>query len=460
MEGNFTDKNTVDQAWDSMKDILDKEMPIKEKRRRIPFLFLLIGGGLLLGASYMTYMSFSSVPPEQNNKGVPSDNEISKKIATTESDEINTTKSISEIEIVTNQEEIPSPKTKNESNITSANPNKSKQAKSSVSPLTDMATSVHSVSKSQATHVVVTNAPPKNENLKLKNEDPLQDQLEIVPPTINPNEMLLIDDDKDAERISLIDEMLMEDPESEFQLSPVLPLITSYTVLGPSKDVDLDTKIHGSVPSSKLSTKKWEWAIHAYGIQRIGGTRPIVNFSSFGKGGGVEVLLSRRLNSKWHIGTGLGYRQSGSSISLGGQMDTNTLPLTISVNEAAFAPNNDFNLIEGEVSLFNAQSNVLVVSTNQFLSLPIFVQRSIGARWALEAGIRYNQKIGNFDTQFFQLARKSNVDFYITPSYRLSKDWSLGLMLQQVTNQFNRENTIVTKELGRTQLGISIRFRM
>jgi len=43
MEDNFTNNNTVDQAWEMMRTTLDKEMPEERKRRAIWWIFPLIG---------------------------------------------------------------------------------------------------------------------------------------------------------------------------------------------------------------------------------------------------------------------------------------------------------------------------------------------------------------------------------------------------------------------------------
>jgi len=58
MEDRFTNKNTVDQAWNSMRGILDKEMPVEEKKRRFALWPLGLAAGFLLVFGFMANWAF------------------------------------------------------------------------------------------------------------------------------------------------------------------------------------------------------------------------------------------------------------------------------------------------------------------------------------------------------------------------------------------------------------------
>ena len=159
------------------------------------------------------------------------------------------------------------------------------------------------------------------------------------------------------------------------------------------------------------------------------------NLQSKNKSGGLEISYAIPFKMKWRVNVGLGYKQRGESF-----IATNA---DFASQQGAFDPNpiaNEQVLIRGNVK-------------TQFISLPITIDRKIAARWSLEGGFRYNQKIGDFDSRFFKKVQRSTFDFFLTPRYQLSQRWAIGLTGQYSTNHFES-----VKDLGKFQLGFSTRF--
>lgn len=491
MEDNFINKKTVDQAWNTMKDVLDKEMPVGVRSRRFPYSTCILGGVLLLGLSCTVYFSLSPSTANQEQKIRPIQSEISKEVAINESTNRNTKDIKSDINIGINEREESTEKTQIESIQTDAKSNRENQVQSNKfikSNESNESKIVNTMSDSKSASIApITNVTSDNsqlakdaleakstpfENSTSANSDAVNDDvvnidaanIEIAKLSIansaaenkevekesSIDDQHIARDKKNDDDIVLSEEPLIVNTRTGFISAPILELMPSYTKL--TKNIKyLNTKMYNDIPRSR----KVEWTINYYVAQRVGAVRPIIG-SSIGVSSALEVLLSNKINGKWRIGVGLGYKRSGRTASisfaanaLGGGFDASSV-------------NADELEVKNVDNAFNTGSvtTAFLVRRTQFISLPLFATRKLGARWATDIGVRYNQKIGDFGSIFFEDSRVSNVDFFLTPTYRLSRHWSFGLMFQYSTNQFDHTNTIISKELGKIQLGLSARYRI
>ena len=444
MEDNYTSKKSVDQAWGVMKDILDKEMPVKEERR-FPFIPLFLGTALLLCLSFGVYSYFSStsVPkPEENF----AQDKASKKIAVYNSEEYNT------------------------KNIKSVNTTKANQEKESTAQ-TNILSNAHEKLISSLTNVssakrnIVDQSKLRNIGTKQRVRKEPEDKTKVesfvdienqteAERSISYHQRLSYDSSEKLNDIKIQNKDTRKYAKLEFVATP--KLVNSPSFAHPIiLEEGINTKVHHSLHSNNSRNVKLDWAINLYAAQRLWIRKSENAFGpklkDLGNLAGLEILFST-MHKNWRIGSGLGYKFSGPTF---GNRPSSSIGVSNSISSR-----DEFS----EFILEDSASVGIDVEfrgpQTHFVSIPLFLERRLCRKWSVEAGLRYNQKVGNFRSIVFKEFRKSNVDFFLTPSFEISKRWSLGLMLQHSTNQFNLFNTLQIKERGRTQLGLVSRIRI
>lgn len=443
MGDNYTNKKSVDQAWSVMKDILDKEMPVKEEKRRFLFIPLLLGVGLFLGVGYAVYLWYPSNTSVPQSKEDSVTHEVSKEIA------------------IFNAAEY---KTKNNKSADITSVKQEKELPTKLSTIDNAYQKIGSTKPSLANSKQNIDAENKLPNLDAKisegkvsenkNDEVLviaaQSQLDLSTGSL---QMLEDDSNKKRNEFKIQNETKQTSDRPKFIPSPVLAMVPSFAKFS-ILEVGINTKVRSSSYPKEFRKLKLDWSINLYGAQRL-----IKNNIAFNSGrsksgylGGIEILFAKWINKNWRLGSGLGYKLSGTTF--GSWTNSSRVNLSSSFEAGSFLDLGS----GGELSL--SETTFFRGPQTHFISIPVFVERSLSSKWAVEAGLRYNQKIGNFRSVVFNEIRKSNVDFFLTPSFKLSNRWSLGLMLQHSTNQFDVKNTTITNENGRYQLGLVSRIRI
>lgn len=459
MEDKYTDKKTVDQAWDAMSSILEKEMPVTEKGPRFSMLPFLFGTALLLGFSFVIGLSLLPSDSMEEEPSNPMQRSTVREIAFGNSHNFKTNESAVEMGDIWNTKDKISKTEQEESIKTSAIRTKPNQQIS----FEPKSTSASFQANNQSIVGKSKNMQPKEDAKKASSFNLANADFRKKLPT---NIKKGVDRNQELVVASAAGSLHIANAKSEFVPAPVLSGLSSVVNFTIGK-LSNTKSIHPDSHANKTKLKNLHWAINLHGTQRIRESNNEFFLSSKGKSAGFEVLLSKKINKKWSIGSGLGYKFSASTV---GQGSSSNLHWGAQTSEATLGMS-DFNLISNfngngafdptsSINMISGSDIIFVARRTQFISVPIFVERTISARWSLEAGIRFNQKIGDFGTRFLSDSRKSNVDFFLLPSYKLSKHLSIGLMLQHSTNQFNHDRTIVTKETGRNQIGISVRARI
>ncbi len=442
MEDNFANKKSVDQAWSAMKDILDKEMPVKEEKVRLPFVPLFLGVVLLLCMSFVLYFSYSrSTPaPIQKEKYIPA--EVSKEIVVHDSAKTKTKKIQSAAKTISNQED---PTTQNNTGIKTPKSSFSNKLSVANSPTTKHTKNISQnvVAIQEGKQVITVN----RKSLSLGGNS--QNKQVINPPVSNTSISFVDWNNHSSESIAPSEVLL-----SKTKFPEVVTTLAIKPTNVASAVSEIHTKIKPFTYADRFKNAQLEWAINIYAARRLIENNNEFNTgrNAFGYLGGFDILFTMRINKDWRMGSGLGYKLS--TATFGSWTNTSSGGLSFITDDNAFAE-----LGFSDVLSISASSFYRGPST-QFVSIPVFVERRLSKKWYAEAGLRYNQKIGNYRSVVFKEILKSNVDFYLTPSFAFSKRWSLGLMLQYSTNQFDVKNTDILEERGRTQLGIVSRIRI
>ncbi len=444
MEDNYTDKKTVDQAWASMRHLLDKEMPIDERKPFVPvWCYALCAAALVaLGLHLMRTIDV----PEPNQKY--NIRHVDDQIAAQEN-------TLSEDKLASKNITSKSNKNRNTNiNTKSADLNKANHPNTIDANLLIAEVQPKNVFKSKSAGSVET---VKIEKPVLLSNVGMSFQVKEVLPAIqntpgNDQEVIISKElVYKSNGISITrDKVQDEQWESKFTVDR-LPFLPLSTVQGLTSTSDFSA----SIQATKI--KKRNWSVRLYGLQQLGkkirsernfnnisGASATNRFLSIEKNWGIEVLYARAFSSRWTASMGLGFKRNGDSIFEGNLLRWGA---------TAFDPSNN-----GDPA-FSGDVLRSTIPMTYFITLAFSVERKIFNRWSIEAGARYNQKVGISDSIFGELTR-SNVDFFLTPSFHLSKRWSLGLTLQHSTNQLNHKKTGDIKELGRNQIGISTRYTL
>jgi len=208
--------------------------------------------------------------------------------------------------------------------------------------------------------------------------------------------------------------------------------IAAHSFVRPPVDVeDIDTEIQHDIPTVAKEEKNRNWAIQVYGAQHLANWAEVFKTKARIKSVGLEFVYSKEIKNTWRLGVGLGYKLVG---------------IFNRVAEEELVQHNGISGFDASLDSMSSErkSNFvnpyLGLTNSHFVSLPIFVEKSLGERWTFESGLRYNQKVGNFVEGFGKEDRKNSVDFFITPSYKISQRWSAGLLMQHSTPMSDRSD--------------------
>jgi len=438
MEDRFTNKNSVDQAWNTMRGILDKEMPVEEKKRRFAFWPLGLAAGFLLVFGFMANWAFDMpehIAPIETSKEV-----IDKPI-------VNTKHSTKKEEVLVSENtkgtstEIPNiPKIKNQKSVTI---NQSKQAKSEQNKLP-----LVNESQTPSKQIVFNTLEQKPINNQFVLEKVVPQKKSIEDKSSKTSKAEIISEIKQKEEAveSKKTELVIE--EIKFNKIPQqdTTTIALHSFVRPLVDVeDIDTEIQHDIPTVTKEEKNRNFAIQLFGAQHLANWAQVFKTKARIKSVGLEFVYSKEIKNTWRIGTGLGYKHVGIFTRVGEE------EFIQHDGQGDFSPT----LNSQNSSAKNFMNPYIRLTNSHFLSLSIFVEKSLSDRWTIESGLRYNQKVGKFFEGFGKENRKNSVDFFLSPSYKISNRWSTGLLIQHNTPRFKFSNF---KELGRNQIGIFIRL--
>jgi len=438
MEDKFTNKKTVDQAWNTMRGILDKEMPVEEKKRRFALWPLGLAASFLLLFGFMTNwtLDMPGHMAQADTTRVVIDKPITNTKHSTKKEELLENEN-------TREKSIENPINTKLENQKSVTINQSKQIKSNKNKLP-----IVSKAQSHSKQVVLRTREQKSINDQIVLEDfvPQKKSREDRTSKISKTEIVSTTKQQEEVEKSNKKELVIEDVKSYKIPQLDSTTIASHSFVRPPVDVeDIDTEIQHDIPTVIKEEKNKNWAIQVYGAQHLANWAEVFKTKARIKSVGLEFVYYKEIKTNWRIGLGLGYKHVGIFTRVGEEEFTRH-------NGQGGFDHTSNSQDRAEKKFMNPY---IGIANSHFLSLPIFVEKSLSDRWTIESGLRYNQKVGKFFEGFGKENRKNSVDFFLAPSYKISNRWSTGLLIQHNTPRFKFSNF---KELGRNQIGIFTRF--
>jgi len=445
MENKYNDRNTLDQAWSMMRTTLDREMPVRKKRRAIwwiPF-----GLGLIALASWVYIFSSANtdtkvIPHEQIQKTVES-----KPIASNEVEQTST--------IINQTESIISEDTKSIENIafkTKNTPNSRSNKKNKA------ITKTVAVLKS-----AVSNQESKSPNLKPSNQiirtivtrwpEKLDTKELIKNPSLNQQNLKTEESAKtkmELQANKLVTEELIVEERLVSKLIDPLPILNNQKL-----NLDAVSNVELSYPN----VSKWNLGLKTAVLSDLKFDSPTLL---------VEGQVRRKMGTRWSFISGLGIKSQNLQIDLA---TGNLFDVSAEESADAFSPifgiDLDFNNDKEASAIGVNNSNSSIGKRSfafNFLYIPIGLKYNFKGRWSIDAGVHYNflelsgessrsstlrrgtqrdiQENSNLILSVKNYSRRNfnHFSYYMGMNYRLGKRASLSVQYQGNTKRFGVES--------------------
>ncbi len=439
MEDNFTDKQSIDQAWSMMRSTLDKEMPVKKKKKFIWWIPLFLGAALLGGWYFTAHTPDGNLPVKKST----AEKSIDKVIANTASENnLNTKKTIEEPKQINNEE-----KNTRIDKTTSPIVDQKSRSNNNIKAQTETTNSktIALQNQNNQNDNARSQLNPKNTSQTIKNltidiVDTEKKNLEIAKINQNKNQITKPITNEKEEKNSV------EKPRSR----EALTIANSLPSLSLAR-FDIE---ENSLPSQAINlpqNKKLNFAFKTAVLTDLRFRTPTHL---------TEMQVVKKLSSRWSVLSGLGVKsqfilRNSDNFRFRAAAQTN--------REGDFDPiNNAFedSTIGGDLAFDRDSKNGYFFS---FLYVPVTAVFNVKNSWNFEGGLHYNflSLVGTYQLPGFSpsgvegFKNHNHFAFHFSTNYQLNKKTSISFQYQTNTQRFSKGARIH----DRHQIGVGFKHR-